>query len=65
MFYNRRLFQAHGAKYKGRSVGSIGDIGCWSFCQDKITQRLERAWLLQTQNTLGKNVVIQRSWKVF
>lgn len=28
--------QAHGAKYKGRSVGSIGDIGCWSFCQDKI-----------------------------
>ena len=28
--------QAHGAKYKGSSVGSIGDIGCWSFCQDKI-----------------------------
>ncbi|TWX54044.1 DegT/DnrJ/EryC1/StrS family aminotransferase [Colwellia hornerae] len=28
--------QAHGAKYHGRSVGSIGHIGCWSFCQDKI-----------------------------
>lgn len=28
--------QAHGAKYKGRAVGSIGHIGCWSFCQDKI-----------------------------
>ena len=28
--------QAHGASYKGRSVGSIGHIGCWSFCQDKI-----------------------------
>ena len=28
--------QAHGAKYKGISVGSIGHIGCWSFCQDKI-----------------------------
>ncbi|MDA9003861.1 DegT/DnrJ/EryC1/StrS aminotransferase family protein [bacterium] len=28
--------QAHGAKYKGRSVGSLGDIGTWSFCQDKI-----------------------------
>jgi dTDP-4-amino-4,6-dideoxygalactose transaminase len=28
--------QAHGAKYKGRPVGSIGHIGCWSFCQDKI-----------------------------
>lgn len=28
--------QAHGAKYKGRPVGSIGNIGTWSFCQDKI-----------------------------
>ena len=28
--------QAHGATYKGRPVGSIGDIGAWSFCQDKI-----------------------------
>lgn len=28
--------QAHGALYKGRPVGSIGDIGAWSFCQDKI-----------------------------
>ena len=28
--------QAHGARYKGRAVGSIGHVGCWSFCQDKI-----------------------------
>ena len=28
--------QAHGAKFKGKAVGSIGHIGCWSFCQDKI-----------------------------
>ncbi|HUH59510.1 MAG TPA: DegT/DnrJ/EryC1/StrS aminotransferase family protein [Candidimonas sp.] len=28
--------QAHGARYKGRPVGSIGDIAAWSFCQDKI-----------------------------
>ncbi|MHA7834871.1 MAG: DegT/DnrJ/EryC1/StrS family aminotransferase [Algiphilus sp.] len=28
--------QAHGARYKGRSVGSIGHIAAWSFCQDKI-----------------------------
>jgi len=28
--------QAHGARYKGRSVGSIGHISAWSFCQDKI-----------------------------
>lgn len=28
--------QAHGAIYKGRPVGSIGHVGAWSFCQDKI-----------------------------
>lgn len=28
--------QAHGARYHGVSVGTIGDIGAWSFCQDKI-----------------------------
>lgn len=28
--------QAHGAMYKNRSVGSIGHVGSWSFCQDKI-----------------------------
>jgi dTDP-4-amino-4,6-dideoxygalactose transaminase len=28
--------QSHGARYKGKSVGSIGHIAAWSFCQDKI-----------------------------
>lgn len=28
--------QAHGARYKGKMVGSIGHVGAWSFCQDKI-----------------------------
>lgn len=28
--------QAHGALYKGRHVGTFGDINAWSFCQDKI-----------------------------
>jgi dTDP-4-amino-4,6-dideoxygalactose transaminase len=28
--------QANGATYHGRSVGTIGNIGAWSFCQDKI-----------------------------
>lgn len=28
--------QAHGASYKGCPVGSIGHVGAWSFCQDKI-----------------------------
>lgn len=28
--------QAHGARYKGKSVGSLGHAAAWSFCQDKI-----------------------------
>ncbi|MFC1500320.1 DegT/DnrJ/EryC1/StrS family aminotransferase [Candidatus Zixiibacteriota bacterium] len=28
--------QAHGATYRGRNVGSIGHVGAFSFCQDKI-----------------------------
>ncbi|MGB5022113.1 MAG: DegT/DnrJ/EryC1/StrS aminotransferase family protein [Sphingorhabdus sp.] len=28
--------QAHGAAVNGKSVGSLGHAGAWSFCQDKI-----------------------------
>jgi dTDP-4-amino-4,6-dideoxygalactose transaminase len=28
--------QCHGASYKGRRVGSLGDVAAFSFCQDKI-----------------------------
>lgn len=28
--------QAHGASYRGRRVGSFGDVAAFSFCQDKI-----------------------------
>ena len=28
--------QAHGARHRGRSVGGLGDVAAWSFCQDKI-----------------------------
>jgi len=27
--------QAHGGEYKGKKVGTIGDVGCFSFCQSK------------------------------
>jgi dTDP-4-amino-4,6-dideoxygalactose transaminase len=42
--------QAHGAKYKGASVGSIGDIGCWSFCQDKIISTGGEGGMITTNN---------------
>lgn len=28
--------QAHGGRIDGRSLGSFGSVGAWSFCQDKI-----------------------------
>lgn len=28
--------QAHGAMYRGKHVGTLGDVGAFSFCQDKV-----------------------------
>lgn len=42
--------QAHGAKYKGRSVGSFGDIAAWSFCQDKIMTTAGEGGMVTTNN---------------
>lgn len=42
--------QAHGAKYKGRAVGSIGHIGAWSFCQDKIMTTGGEGGMVTTNN---------------
>lgn len=42
--------QAHGAKYKGRSVGSLGDIAAWSFCQDKIMTTAGEGGMVTTNN---------------
>jgi len=42
--------QAHGARYKGRMVGSIGHIGAWSFCQDKIMTTGGEGGMVTTNN---------------
>lgn len=42
--------QAHGALYKGKPVGSIGDVGCWSFCQDKIMTTGGEGGMVTTNN---------------
>jgi len=42
--------QAHGAKYKGKPVGSWGHIGCFSFCQDKIITTGGEGGLLATND---------------
>jgi len=42
--------QAHGATYKGRPVGSIGDVAAFSFCQDKIISTGGEGGMLVTNN---------------
>ncbi len=49
--------QAHGAKYKGKSAGSIGHIAAWSFCQDKIMTTGGEGGMVTTNNeTLWKKM---------
>jgi dTDP-4-amino-4,6-dideoxygalactose transaminase len=50
--------QAHGARYKGRTVGSIGDVGAFSFCQDKIMTTGGEGGMLTTD----KVEVWERVW---
>jgi len=42
--------QAQGARYKGRPVGSMGDINSFSFCQDKIMTTGGEGGLVTTNN---------------
>jgi dTDP-4-amino-4,6-dideoxygalactose transaminase len=42
--------QAHGARYKNRSVGSIGHVGAWSFCQDKIMSTAGEGGMVTTHD---------------
>ncbi|MEM6337722.1 MAG: DegT/DnrJ/EryC1/StrS aminotransferase family protein [Bacteroidota bacterium] len=42
--------QAHGASYKGKPVGGFGDIGAWSFCQDKIMTTAGEGGMVTTRS---------------
>lgn len=42
--------QAHGATYQERSVGGLGDIAAWSFCQDKIMTTGGEGGMITTNN---------------
>ena len=50
--------QAHGATYKGRPVGSIGDIGAFSFCQDKIMSTGGEGGMI----TLNSTQIYEQAW---
>lgn len=42
--------QAHGAEYRGKKVGSFGDVAVFSFCQDKIMSTCGEGGMLLTDN---------------
>jgi dTDP-4-amino-4,6-dideoxygalactose transaminase len=42
--------QAHGAAINGVSVGTFGDVGAWSFCQDKIMTTGGEGGMVTTNN---------------
>lgn len=50
--------QAHGARYKGRPVGSVGHAGAFSFCQDKIITTGGEGGLLATHD----DMLWERAW---
>jgi dTDP-4-amino-4,6-dideoxygalactose transaminase len=50
--------QAHGARYKGRPVGALGDVGAFSFCQDKIMTTAGEGGMLVT----NRRDVWQQAW---
>jgi dTDP-4-amino-4,6-dideoxygalactose transaminase len=50
--------QSHGATYKGRVTGSLGHVGTFSFCQDKIMTTGGEGGLLVTDD----REVWQRAW---
>jgi dTDP-4-amino-4,6-dideoxygalactose transaminase len=49
--------QAHGAEYHGRRVGSIGDMGAFSFCQDKIITTGGEGGMITTDNEEYWNLI--------
>jgi dTDP-4-amino-4,6-dideoxygalactose transaminase len=55
--------QAHGAQYRGRRVGSMGDIGCFSFYPAKSLGAFGEGGAAVTDNaTCAETMRLQRSW---
>jgi dTDP-4-amino-4,6-dideoxygalactose transaminase len=55
--------QAHGAEYKGRRVGSIGDLGCFSFYPTKNLGAAGEGGLVTTNNPeYARAIESLRNW---
>ena len=55
--------QAHGAEYKGRKVGSIGDLGCFSFYPTKNLGACgEGGIVLTNRSEFDRKIRMLRDW---
>lgn len=55
--------QAHGAEYKGKRVGSIGDLGCFSFYPGKNLGAYGEGGMVTTNNkTYAQKTRMLRDW---
>jgi len=55
--------QAHGAEYKGKRVGGIGDLGCFSFYPGKNLGAYGEGGMVVTQNeALADKIRCMRDW---
>jgi dTDP-4-amino-4,6-dideoxygalactose transaminase len=55
--------QAHGAEYKGRRAGGLGDIGCFSFYPTKNLGAAGEGGMLTTNNSeYAGTIALMRNW---
>jgi len=54
--------QAHGARYKGRKVGSFGQVSCFSFYADKLITTVEGGMTLTNDEELAEKMRLLRSF---
>jgi perosamine synthetase len=54
--------QAHGAKYKGKKVGSLGYVSCFSFYADKLMTTVEGGIAITNDQELAEQMRLLRSF---